>query len=81
VRLALADLLFRTDRELVVLDDALTFTDSGRFARILGILDEAAARFQMLILTCHPERYSGLSEACFIDLEKTAESVRTSDRS
>jgi uncharacterized protein YhaN len=70
VRLALADVLYRKQRDLVVLDDALTYTDSGRFARVLGILDEAAVRFQILVLTCHPERYTGLSGACFIDLEK-----------
>jgi DNA repair exonuclease SbcCD ATPase subunit len=69
VRLALAEVLFRDQRQLVVLDDALTYTDAGRFARILAILEEAAAHFQILILTCHPERYSGLSEACFIDIE------------
>ena len=69
-RLALAEVLFRKQRQLVVLDDALTYTDSGRFARILGILEEAASRFQILVLTCHPERYSGLAETCFFDLEK-----------
>ena len=69
VRLALAEVLFRDQRQLVVLDDALTYTDAGRFARILAILEEAAAHFQILILTCHPERYSGLSDACFIDIE------------
>lgn len=67
-RLALAAVLARDERQLVVLDDVLTFTDAGRLARILGIFKEAAARLQLLIITCHPERYRGLSEAHFIDL-------------
>ena len=73
VRLALADVLFDDQRQLVVLDDVLTATDPARFARVLPILEEAAERFQILILTCHPERYRGLSEAKFVDLEEKGE--------
>jgi uncharacterized protein YhaN len=69
-RLALADVLGRDDRQLVVLDDVLTATDSGRLARVMNILEEAAERFQILILTCHPERYRGLKKGTFHDLEK-----------
>lgn len=73
VRLALADVLFKSERQLVVLDDALTYTDSGRLARVLGILEEAAARFQILVLTCHPEKYVGLADASFFDLQQLCE--------
>ncbi|MBW1659473.1 MAG: AAA family ATPase [Deltaproteobacteria bacterium] len=68
-RLALAEIIAKKERQLVVLDDVLTFTDAGRFARILSVLEEAAQKLQLLVLTCHPERYQGLSEAQFIDLE------------
>lgn len=68
-RLALADVLARDERQLVVLDDVLTATDSGRMARVLSVLEEAAERLQLLILTCHPERYRGLRSARFFDLE------------
>ena len=68
-RLALADVLAKDERQLVVLDDVLVATDSGRFARVMRILEEAAQRLQLLILTCHPERYLGLEGACFFDLE------------
>jgi len=68
-RLALADVLARGERQLVVLDDVLTATDAGRLARVMGVLEEAAQRVQLLILTCHPERYRGLAGANFIDLE------------
>lgn len=68
-RLALADVLAQGERQLVVLDDVLVATDSGRFARVMRILEEAAQRLQLLILTCHPERYLGLEGARFFDLE------------
>jgi DNA repair exonuclease SbcCD ATPase subunit len=69
VRLALAEVLAGNDRRFLVLDDILTATDTGRLARILSILEEAAQRLQLFILTCHPERYRGLAAADFYDLE------------
>ena len=68
-RLALAGVLAREERQMVVLDDVLAFTDAQRLARILRILEEAAGRLQIIILTCHPERYESLQGAEFIDLE------------
>ncbi len=69
VRMALADVAFAGERQLVVLDDVFTYTDTTRLARITTILDEAAERFQIVLLTCHPERYRGLPTARFFDLE------------
>jgi uncharacterized protein YhaN len=54
----------------VVLDDVLAATDTGRMARVLIILEEMVKRLQVLILTCHPERYRGLERANFINLEE-----------
>jgi DNA repair exonuclease SbcCD ATPase subunit len=68
-RLALAEVLAREERQLVVLDDVLTATDSGRLARVMAVLEEAAERLQVLILTCHPERYRGLRRGRFLDFE------------
>ncbi|HQO78136.1 MAG TPA: AAA family ATPase [Thermodesulfobacteriota bacterium] len=68
-RIALAEVLASNGRHMVVLDDVLTATDTGRLARVLTLLEEAADRLQIIILTCHPERYWGLSEAEFFDLE------------
>jgi DNA repair exonuclease SbcCD ATPase subunit len=68
-RLALAEVLGRDERQLVVLDDVLTATDAGRLARVMNVLEEAAQRLQVLILTCHPERYRGLKNGHFFDLE------------
>ncbi len=68
-RLALADALAKHERQMVVLDDVLTATDAGRFARVMTVLEEAAQRLQVIILTCHPERYRGMGNAHFINIE------------
>ncbi len=68
-RLALAEVLAKEQRQLVVWDDVLAATDMGRLARTLTLIEEAAERLQIVILTCHPERYRGLERARFIDLE------------
>lgn len=69
-RLALAEVLSRHEKQLVVLDDTMVFTDPGRFTRVLNVLDEYAGIMQLLILTCHPERYYGLEKtATRFDLE------------
>ncbi len=68
-RLALAEVLARGERQMVILDDVMTFTDAGRMARVMAILEEEARRLQIVILTCHPERYRGLDGASFLDLE------------
>lgn len=75
-RLALAELLALNERQLVVLDDVLTFTDAARMARVMDVLEESGQRLQILIITCHPERYRGLNVAKFFDLE---EIIRTTD--
>ena len=72
VRLALASVAFGEERQLVVLDDVFTYTDTPRLARIAAILEETAERFQIIMLTCHPERYRGLPKATFFDMEKIA---------
>lgn len=68
-RLALAEVLASKERQLVVMDDVLTATDASRLNRVLGVLEDSAQRLQILILTCHPERYRGLTDTHFIDLE------------
>jgi uncharacterized protein YhaN len=62
VRLALAELL--CDQGLpavVVLDDALVFSDDERIERMFGILERAALRLQILVLTCRERLFEGLA--------------------
>jgi DNA repair exonuclease SbcCD ATPase subunit len=68
-RLALAEVLAKSERQLVVFDDVLTSTDTSRLARVLTILEESSERLQIIVLTCHPERYRALAGAQFFDLE------------
>jgi DNA repair exonuclease SbcCD ATPase subunit len=68
-RLALAEVLAKDERQLVVLDDVLLATDAPRLARVMSVLEEAAQRLQVVVLTCHPERYRGLGTAQFLDVE------------
>ncbi|MFA5786493.1 MAG: AAA family ATPase [Actinomycetota bacterium] len=76
-RLALAEVLAKDERQLVVLDDVLLATDTGRMARVLRVLEDAAQRLQVLILTCHPERYRALEGANFVDLEAAVRGATT----
>lgn len=69
VRLALAEVLAREERQLLVLDDALTYTDSYRLSRVLKILEEVSQHLQILILTCDRGRYLDLSNANLVPLE------------
>lgn len=70
VRLAIGDLLAETLGEgpPLILDDALVYADAVRLARMKAILQQAAARQQILVLTCRKEDYLGL-DARYLRLE------------
>lgn len=60
-RLAFADLLRERGQESpIVLDDALVYSDDGRFAEMQKILMQASASTQIIVLTCHEQAYSNL---------------------
>lgn len=59
VRLAVARELAQDEPQLLILDDVLVNTDVTRQGRILDLL-QSTERLQILILTCHPERYRGI---------------------
>lgn len=60
LRLAVAGEVSTNGHKLVVLDDVLVNTDGQRQQRVLDLLQTSAERLQILILTCHPERYRGV---------------------
>jgi len=68
VRLALAKAIASEGRETLILDDPLVNTDPERMARALPIIEEAAGTLQVLLFTCHPERYEGLTATKRYDL-------------
>ncbi|MBV1837314.1 hypothetical protein [Acetobacter estunensis] len=62
VRLGLADLLLARGRPaMLVLDDALCFSDAARLETMFNILAEASRRMQIIVMTCRAEAFSPLS--------------------
>ena len=60
-RLAYADLLREAGRPtLIILDDALVHSDQDRLDSMKRILFDAAQRHQILLFTCHPDRWRDL---------------------
>ncbi|OBG26379.1 ATP-binding protein [Mycobacterium sp. E3198] len=67
-RLAGAALVAKQDSVPVVVDDALGFTDPDRLARMARVFDTVGAHGQVIVLTCSPDRYDGVTGAHRIDL-------------
>lgn len=60
-RLAYADLLKEAGRPtLIILDDTLVHSDAARLDGMKRILFDAAQRHQILLFTCHPEKWQDL---------------------
>lgn len=66
LRLAVAQELATDEPQVLILDDVLVNTDPVRQERILDVLGTQAARLQILILTCHPDRYRGVGQPILI---------------
>ena len=80
VRLALGGILAQEEPVVAILDDPLAHADIAKHRNILNVLRIAseggptwtppAGRLQILILTCHPDRFDHLPGARHIDLER-----------
>jgi uncharacterized protein YhaN len=68
-RLAVGKELARSERQFCLFDDILTFTDDTRLGRVCDLLGGAATELQIIIFTCHPERFVAIPGATLIDLE------------
>ena len=65
-RLALARYLAENEgRMLFVIDDRLVNTDQIRHQRLVELLEEANSELQIVILTCHYQRYRGMKDATY----------------
>ena len=67
LRLAVTTALSEDDPQSLILDDVLANTDPVRQARVLDLLQTAAQRLQILVLTCHADRYRGIGKAINIE--------------
>lgn len=80
VRLALGGVLSKDEPVVAILDDPLAHADPNKHRRILDVLRIAsegsaalsppAGRMQIVILTCHPDRFDHLPGAKQVDLAK-----------
>ncbi len=63
-RLCLAEMLSeKHSRQTLLFDDNLVHTDQERLALAHRMMEEASASSQIVILTCHPERFESLANA------------------
>lgn len=60
LRIAVAQELATESPQTLILDDVLVNTDAVRQERVLDLLGTLAVDLQILILTCHPDRYRGV---------------------
>jgi len=63
LRIAVAQELASTEPQVLILDDVLVNTDPVRQERVLEALSAVATRLQVIILTCHPDRYRGVGSS------------------
>jgi DNA repair exonuclease SbcCD ATPase subunit len=80
IRLALGGILAKDEQQVAILDDPLAHADASKHRRILDIIRLAAqgnsawkppaGKLQILILTCHPDRFDYLTGVEQIDLAK-----------
>jgi len=67
LRLAVATATADNEPQLLVLDDVLVNTDPIRQQRVLDLLQSAAEHLQLLVLTCHVDRYRGIGHSFKIE--------------
>ena len=76
VRLAYGAVLAKDEPQVVILDDPLAHADTFRHRKMLQIIEEAAKKnLQIIILTCHPNRFDHLKAAQTFDLKAHLESA------
>ncbi len=74
IRLAVGGLLSQDEPTVALLDDPLAHADLGKHTKMLEILHRAArgegqaGPMQIILLTCHPERFASIADAQKIDL-------------
>jgi DNA repair exonuclease SbcCD ATPase subunit len=67
-RLAGAALVAKEDTVPVIIDDALGFSDPDRLDKMSAVFNTVGDRGQVIVLTCTPGRYGGVTDAEVIEL-------------
>ena len=68
LRIAVAQELAQEEPQLLVLDDVLVNTDATRQERVLDVLSSLANKLQIIVLTCHEDRYRGVGQRVSLPL-------------
>ncbi len=69
IRLAVGSLLAKDEPTVALFDDPLAHADVSKHGKMLEILQSAAhGPLQIILLTCHPERFTSIADAQQIDL-------------
>ena len=63
LRIAVAQELATAEPQVLILDDVLVNTDSVRQERVLDVLSGLSAKLQVIVLTCHADRYRGIGQS------------------
>lgn len=73
-RLSLAELLTEsTERLTVILDDNLVHSDEERMSIMCKMLEEASENVQIIIFTCHPNRYDPIKNKTVLSLPRISD--------
>jgi chromosome segregation ATPase len=67
-RLAGSALVAKEDAVPILIDDALGFTDPDRLVKMAEVFDTLGEHGQVIVLTCTPARYDGVTSAQRIEL-------------
>jgi uncharacterized protein YhaN len=70
-RLAAATLAAPSGGAPVIIDDALGYSDAGRLQGVATALAAAGTSCQVIVLTCVPDRYSGIGQATVVRMDST----------
>lgn len=68
IRLALADAMSPEETLPIIIDDGLVNTDQARHERIMQLLKEVSLSRQILLLTCHPERFQTIDSDSLLSI-------------
>lgn len=71
MRLACAAIVDEADGVPVIIDDALGYSDPGRLRRLSAVFGTAAARSQVILMTCSPDRYRAIGSATVIRIVRS----------
>lgn len=71
LRIAVARVTAETEPQVLVLDDVLVNTDPVRQQRVLKLLEDSAQKLQIIVLTCHIDRYRGGGRVLKLETRQT----------